>query len=109
MGELTDWSSDQIVCPQFKGPIAQHIDYAAPGYFKAFAEFLEIEGGSEEDINWNIPQLQRAEASSDWLMGKMLDNDTTLPLAGWVELNKDNKPSYSNFTDGEDFRNPFSL
>lgn len=106
-GELTDWASNQIICPQFEGPIAQHIDYAAPGYFKAFAEFLEREGSSEEDIIWNIPQLQRAEASSDWLMGKMLNNNTTLPLAGWVELDEGNEPIYSNFSDGEDFRNPW--
>jgi len=93
--------------PQFGGSTQQHIDYAAPAYFHAFAKFLEDEGDAN-DRTWNINQFKRGEASSDWLMGKMItDSPSTLPLAGWVSLDAANKPTYSNFTDGEDFRNPW--
>lgn len=107
--ELTDWAStnDPLWCPEFKGPSKQHIDYAAPAYFRAFAKFLTEQGKSAEDLAWNIKQFERAEASSDWLMGKMLDTDGLLPIAGWVSLDANNKPTYSNFSDGEDFRNPW--
>ncbi|WP_010520668.1 glycosyl hydrolase family 8 [Aquimarina agarivorans] len=92
--------------PQFGGSGQQHIDYAAPSYYHAFADFLD-KNGEARDQGWNISQFERAEASSDWLMGKMLDDATTLPLAGWVELDASNNPTYSNFLDGEDFRNPW--
>ncbi|NLD92843.1 MAG: DUF11 domain-containing protein [Fibrobacter sp.] len=105
--ELTDWASDKSVSgfaqiPEHKGPSAQHIDYAAPSYFRAFANFLEREDA--EKYAWNIYQFRRAEASSDWLMGQMLKDEKMIPFAGWVKLSKDNVPTFTNFSDGEDFR-----
>lgn len=105
--ELTDWASDKTRSglprtPEHKGPSQQHIDYAAPSYFHAFADFLSHEDSAK--YAWNIKQFRRAEASSDWLMGQMLTNEKMIPSAGWVELSKDNVPTYTNFSDGEDFR-----
>lgn len=98
--ELTDWASNKCPNgPEFKGPSQQHFDYLAPAYFRAFAQISQTEGEPQA----NIDQFKRAEASSDWLMGKLLDKPALLPMAGWVSLT-DTTPSYSNFTDGEDFR-----
>lgn len=106
--ELTNWASNTNVSgfprkPDAAGPTDQHIDYAAPAYFRAFADFLAEEDSAK--YAWNIYQFRRGEASSDWLMGKMIDDDEkTLPHAGWVELSADNVPTYTSFSDGEDFR-----
>lgn len=105
--ELTGWASNTSASgysrkPDCAGPTRQHIDYAAPAYFRAFADFLAKEDSAK--YAWNIYQFRRAEASSDWLMGKMLDNEKMIPMAGWVELSSDNVPTYSTFSDGEDFR-----
>ena len=104
--ELTDWADDPVMCPEFAGPTDQHVDYVAPAYFKAFANFLETEGeGDQEDIDWHIPQLERAEVSSDWFMGELYDQGpNTIPVAGWVGLDNSNNATFSNFQDGEDFR-----
>ncbi len=105
-GELTAWASnDPEWCPEFKGPQDLHIDYVAPAYFNHFARFLEQEGGSDEDLEWNISQLLRAEASSDWLVGQHYQNSPTAILsAGWVSLDADNKARFTRFNEGEDFR-----
>lgn len=105
--ELTNWASNTSVSgfsrkPDCAGPTPQHIDYAAPAYFRAFADFLAEEDSAK--YAWNIYQFRRAEASSDWLMGKMLDNESMIPMAGWVELSADNVPTFTTFSDGEDFR-----
>jgi uncharacterized repeat protein (TIGR01451 family) len=105
--ELTDWASDISRSgfskpPQHLSAEKQHIDYNAPSYFRAFANFLEREDATK--YAWNIYQFRRAEASSDWLMGQMLKNEKMIPFAGYVELSKDNVPTYTNFSDGEDFR-----
>lgn len=105
-GELTAWaSSDPEWCPEFKGPQDLHIDYVAPAYFNHFARFLEQEGGSDEDLEWNISQLLRAEASSDWLVGQHYQQSPTAILsAGWVSLDANNKATFTRFNEGEDFR-----
>jgi len=105
--ELTGWANNTSVSgfsrrPDCSGPTRQHIDYAAPAYFRAFADFLAKEDSAK--YAWNIYQFRRAEASSDWLMGKMLDDEKMIPMAGWVELSADNVPTFSTFSDGEDFR-----
>lgn len=105
--ELTTWASDISRTgfskpPQHSTAEKQHIDYAAPSYFRAFANFLEREDATK--YAWNIYQFRRAEASSDWLMGQMLKDEKMIPFAGWVELSKDNVPTFTNFSDGEDFR-----
>jgi uncharacterized repeat protein (TIGR01451 family) len=105
--ELTSWASDLSKSgfskpPQHKGADMQHIDYAAPSYFHAFADFLANEDSAK--YAWNIYQFRRAEASSDWLIGQMLENEKMIPFAGWVELSDDNVATFTNFSDGEDFR-----
>lgn len=105
--ELTNWASNTSVSgfprkPDAAGGTPQHIDYAAPAYFRAFADFLAQEDSAK--YAWNIYQFRRGEASSDWLMGKMLDNEKMIPHAGWVELSASNVPTFTNFSDGEDFR-----
>lgn len=105
--ELTGWANNTSVSgfsrkPDCSGPTRQHIDYAAPAYFRAFADFLAKEDSAK--YAWNIYQFRRAEASSDWLMGKMLENEKMIPHAGWVELSNDNEPTFETFSDGEDFR-----
>ncbi len=106
--ELTPWANDLSKSGFSKPPSyfaeadKQHIDYAAPSYFHAFADFL----ANEDSVKyaWNIYQFRRAEASSDWLMGQMLKNEKMIPFAGWVELLNDTNATFSSFSDGEDFR-----
>ena len=93
----------EVITPEFKGGQTQHIDYVSAGYFRAFADFLAKEGGSAEDINWNIQQLKRAQASTAWINGQLLETPTALPLAGWVRVDGEDV-RFSSFTDGEDFR-----
>ncbi len=101
-GELTNWATGQCPDgPEFTGATQQHIDYAAPAYFKCFGDFLQAQGQPA----FNVSQYRRAEASSDWLMGQM-EAQGLLPLAGWVQLTGAT-PTFSNFSDGEDFRNPW--
>jgi len=85
------------------GPAKQHIDYTAPAYFRQFADYLKQENASA--YAWNIRQFERAEASSDWLFGKLIGQDQrNIPFAGWVELTNDTTPVFTSFSDGEDFR-----
>jgi len=85
------------------GPAAQHIDYAAPAYFRQFADYMQAENANA--YAWNISQFRRAEASSDWLIGKLISqNPKNIPVAGWVEMKNDTAPAFSTFSDGEDFR-----
>jgi gliding motility-associated-like protein/uncharacterized repeat protein (TIGR01451 family) len=105
-GELTNWASnDPTWCPEFKGPQDLHVDYVAPAYFNHFAKFVEEQGHEPEDAAWNINQLLRAEASSDWLVGQHYQNSPTAILsAGWVALDANNKATFTRFNEGEDFR-----
>jgi len=85
------------------GPTDQHIDYAAPAYFRQFADYLQAENAGA--YAWNINQFRRAEASSDWLIGKLIgQNPKNIPVAGWVEMKNDTAPVFKTFSDGEDFR-----
>ncbi len=103
--ELTGWGASQNPCPEFNGPAQQHIDYVSAGYFKCFADFLTNEGGSADDVSWNIPQLNRAQASTEWLNGELYSSSTSaIPNAGWVSLDPANNATFTNFNQGEDFR-----
>jgi len=85
------------------GRETQHIDYTAPAYFRQFADYLKQENAAT--YKWNINQFERAEASSDWLFGKLIgQNQRNIPFAGWVELTNDTTPVFTSFSDGEDFR-----
>ena len=101
-GELSLWANGKPICPEFTGPQSLYVDYMAPAYTHAFADFLQAQG-TAEDLNWNIPQLKKSEASSDWIMGKFLTTPNMIPFAGKVSLT-DTTPAFSNFSTGEDFR-----
>jgi len=113
--ELTNWAQNvdnvyNIVGVRRRvetnGPTAQHIDYVAPAYFREFADYLEAENASA--YGWNIKQFRRAEASSDWIIGKHIrQNQKNIPVAGWVEMKNDTTPALSVFQAGEDFRAPW--
>lgn len=100
--ELTNWASNASPdCPDFAGSNFMYVDYMSPSYFKAFAQVLEAENADA----WEISQFKRGEASSDWLMGKFLDDPAAIPFAGKVSLNATGlTPTFSSFSDGEDFR-----
>ncbi len=86
------------------GPTAQYFDYTAPAYFRAFADFLSKVDSAK--YAWNIYQFRRAEASSDWLIGKLYEaNPRNLPICGNVSMSDGLNPTFS-FTGnmGEDFR-----
>jgi gliding motility-associated-like protein/uncharacterized repeat protein (TIGR01451 family) len=111
--EQTDWANNNPfqrdgaeIIPEFGGPRDQHIDYNAPSYFRQFREMLNALAPDA----WEEEQFRRGEASSDWLMGKMLDAGASIiPIAGWVEVEGGtaNTPVYKSFSDGEDFRAPW--
>lgn len=73
-GETTTWAKTFPQCPEFYGSQSLFADYTAPSYYNSFAEFLQKFGGTNEDLNWNISQFKRAEASSDWLVKKHFDS-----------------------------------
>jgi gliding motility-associated-like protein/uncharacterized repeat protein (TIGR01451 family) len=98
--ETTNFGSgDPLWCPEFAGPTQLHIDYAAPAYFYSFRNVMSAEALDP----WEINQMYRAEASSDWIMGKLLDNPAGVPHAGWAAVNGSNV-TFSSFNLGEDFR-----
>ncbi|MFN6943991.1 MAG: glycosyl hydrolase family 8 [Cytophagaceae bacterium] len=100
-GEITPWATGQDPCPEFQGPQFMYIDYVAPAYFNCFAEFLENEG--DGDLTWEIDQLRRAEASSDWLIGYM-HNEGLVPIAGQAYHGGGANFTFGSFMPGEDFR-----
>lgn len=106
--ELSGWSANTAQTGfsrsvEQPGPSQQYFDYTAPSYFHQFADFLA--GEDSVAYAWNIHQFRRAEASSDWLIGKMFEADPrNLPISGNVSLSG-TTPSFT-FTGnmGEDFR-----
>jgi len=114
-GELTRWAASVqnlvsigVITPAVYQPNGdkQHIDYTAPAYFRQFADFLRKE--DERRYGWNIFQFERAEASSDWLMGAHhRQAERNIPFAGWVEITGDTTVRFTSFNEGEDFRAPW--
>jgi hypothetical protein len=106
--ELTDWASNTTrsgisKVPESRGPNSQYFDYTAPSYFHAFAVFLASQDSA--GYAWNISQFRRAEASSDWLMGRLYDaNPKNLPVCGNVALSDTSAAFTSTGNMGEDFR-----
>ncbi len=106
-GEMTAWAGDRSATgftkpAQDPGPKTQHFDYAAPAYFTQFADFLAAEDSAA--YAWNIYQFRRAAASSDWIMGQLLENEAHIPFAGDVSLSAANRATFTAYSDGEDFR-----
>lgn len=122
-GEVTSWAySPNYLVPDGYNPINSpdkrtHVDYFAPAYYREFADVLqkfkdendeELSDVSDEDVDFMIMQFRRCEASSDWVMGKLLEKgETYIPIAGWVDFEDgkdDGEVTFSAFSEGEDFR-----
>lgn len=103
--ELTTWASNRTPeCPEYKGPQFLYVDYIAPAYLHAFGKVLEAENADA----WDISQMKRAEASSDWIMGQAIKNPNGIPWAGNMRLDANGlNPTFSKFNEGEDFRMPW--
>jgi conserved repeat domain len=103
-GELTDWAQTNGPFKPYQGKqTPQYIDYTAPSYYKEFAQFLQSQ--DPQNYSWNISQFSRAEASSDWLMGQILQQSPRyIPFAGNVVLSDNNVPTITKYNQGEDFR-----
>ena len=87
--------------PEYPNERAQHIDYNAPSYYREFYELLEELGGDP----WEIMQFRRGEASSDWLIGELINkNQYSIPTAGYCEVHEDNSTEFYEFDQGEDYR-----
>ncbi|MDG5816610.1 glycosyl hydrolase family 8 [Chitinispirillales bacterium ANBcel5] len=109
--ELTDWASDPSrtsfsFFPEARGPRNQYFDYTAPAYFHQFRKFLSKE--DEVAHQWNIMQYHRGEASSDWLIGQLYEQDErNIPFAGDVAIGENNVPEFGNVIPAEDIRLPW--
>ncbi|MFN8437337.1 MAG: T9SS type A sorting domain-containing protein [Cytophagales bacterium] len=100
--EITDWAANASyrgIKRQVTGNQFLYIDYSAPSYFNAFSKVLTQEGAKP----WLIEQYDRAEASSDWLMGKMASKGL-VGFAGRMKFLSNGEPDFSSYSDGEDFR-----
>ncbi len=106
-GETTNWINTAALPakPEYAGPTAMHVDYMAPGYFRAYRDFFINEG--ESITSWDVDQMIKNEASSDWIMGDWIyQDDSHIPWGGWVDVNN-GKTTWRNFMSGEDFRSPW--
>lgn len=106
-GELTMWRATQNTYPWGKGlPTlggnygAHYIDYNSPGYFNQFAKFLTSDGNGNA---WQINQLLRAEASSDFLVNEAYKQGYIASI-GKVYCTTDGTFTFGSFNSGEDFR-----
>jgi|GEM_PF-3446753 len=108
--EVTRWGqgyqwNGYTFCPRANGESSKHIDYSAPSYFKAFADFLVAEDSTQ--YAWNINQFRRAETSCDWLMGQVYDQGL-YPTAGNYALSYDgSSATFSEMNFAEDSRHPW--
>lgn len=110
-GEVTNWAANnaQSRWPWMTGvatggQMQNHIDYNSVAYFNEFWKWLEDqseEGGKGNE--WEINQMKRAQASSEWL-NEQAYKQGYIPSIGWVGMQTDGNPTFSSFTDGEDFR-----
>ncbi len=110
--ELTEWSRDAANLAKIgvfrpaetAGPGPFYFDYSAPAYFNQFRKYLNKENANL--YAWNIRQFERAEASCDWLMGRLYaQNEKYIPYCGNVTFQNDTTPVFKGTADeGEDFR-----
>jgi gliding motility-associated-like protein/uncharacterized repeat protein (TIGR01451 family) len=108
--ELTSWRNTQTTYPNITkdcnisgggGDGNTHTDYCAPAYYNEFAKWFE--SGDVTANDWQIGQYKRAEASSDWLCGQAYSQGLISSL-GHTDMSTDGQPTFTNFSDGEDFR-----
>ena len=113
--ELTDWSSPANLqtiginnrVAETRGPRPQYISYAAPSYFRQFAEYMKREPNANA-YAWNIFQFERAEASSEWLHWRHYQqNQRNVPFAGHVTITNDTVLTFTSVQHGEDVRTPW--
>ena len=100
--EMTNWATGQCPDgPEFAGPQTEFFDYEAPAYFHCFSQFLQ----AQAQPAFNVGQFQRAEASSDWLMGQLYSQSTSnVPIAAGAAV-AGVVPTFSQGNIlGEDFR-----
>ncbi len=94
-----------LIYPEYGSGIQQHIDYNAPAYYREFWELFEQIAKEEGIPNFEIEQFKRGEASSDWMIGELIgQSQYSIPTAGWVSIDKNNKCTFTNFNQGEDYR-----
>ena len=108
--EVSSWRNTQTTYPdisQFSnisgggGDGNTHTDYCAPAYYNEFAKWFESD---DVDANeWQIGQYKRAEASSDWLCGQAYRQGLVSSI-GTTNMATDGQPTFTNFSEGEDFR-----
>lgn len=108
--EVSTWRLTQTTYPDISpsvniggvgGDGNTHIDYCAPAYYNEFAKWLESDDVEAND--WQIGQFKRAEASSDWLCGKLFE-EGSMSSVGTTTMATDGVPNFIAFLDGEDFR-----
>lgn len=108
--ELTSWRNTQTTYPNITqdcnisgggGDGNTHTDYCAPAYYNEFAKWFE--SGDVTANDWQIGQYKRAEASSDWLCGQAYSQGLVSSI-GTTNMATDGQPTFTNFSDGEDFR-----
>lgn len=101
-GDLTTWALGQ--CP---GPAAiagnTYADYSPPAYFHEFYKTLQTPVFSAVATPWEVSQLQRGEASGDWLMGQLYSQGY-YPFASQVSV-VGITPTFTDGGAGETFRN----
>lgn len=108
--ELTSWRNNQTIYPDISksvniggtsGDGNTHTDYCAPAYYNEFAKWFE--SGDVTANDWQIGQYKRAEASSDWLCGQAYSQGLVSSI-GTTNMATDGQPTFTNFSEGEDFR-----
>ncbi|MBR4839978.1 MAG: hypothetical protein IK005_05815, partial [Paludibacteraceae bacterium] len=108
--EVSSWRNTQTAYPditQFSnisgggGDGNTHTDYCAPAYYNEFAKWFESDDVDAND--WQIGQYKRAEASSDWLCGQAYSQGLVSSI-GTTNMATDGQPTFTNFSEGEDFR-----
>ncbi len=109
-GEVSSWRNNQTLYPDISksvyiggtgGDGNTHTDYCAPAYYNEFAKWFE--SGDVTANDWQIGQYKRAEASSDWLCGQAYSQGLISSL-GTTNMATDGQPTFTNFSEGEDFR-----
>jgi gliding motility-associated-like protein/uncharacterized repeat protein (TIGR01451 family) len=100
--EITDWAAGSSylgINRQVSGNQFLYMDYSAPSYFNTFSKVLTANSSQQ----FLIDQYNRASASCDWLVGQMASQNL-IGFAGQMNLSTSNVPSFTSFSDGEDFR-----
>ncbi len=109
-GEVSSWRNNQTLYPDISksvyiggtgGDGNTHTDYCAPAYYNEFAKWFE--SGDVTANDWQIGQYKRAEASSDWLCGQAYSQGLVSSI-GTTNMATDGQPTFTNFSEGEDFR-----